>query len=348
MSFEAVRYRASFAGTSGSLDADLTIPAWLGPHPAVVLVGGRSGPRDRGRWVQTLAWYGLAVLSWDSPGWGNSAGTRRWQAPDERTLEVVSAVEFLRTVRDVSPDRIAVIGSDTGCWAAALGAALSSHIAATAMLAAPCGGAPAQEANRLGQRLHAHGFAPEEIALAQLVLGERIRRLAQGDDPGAILAAEAPCRTSEWYGWLPGNSVGELVAFATLADYHPPTVMASVHCPVLGVYGEDDPATPAWPNAQLLHDALAASPGRDHQVMVLPHTDDAFAPQAATTWLDPVTSGSASGLPSAGSWTMVRMPGDWHRDLAGAVSDWLASRLGPYRPSSATSSRSGTPLPRAG
>ncbi|HEY6796918.1 MAG TPA: alpha/beta hydrolase [Kineosporiaceae bacterium] len=343
MSFEAVRHRVSFVGASGPLDADLTIPAWLGPHPAVVLMGGRSGPRDRGRWVQTLAWYGLAVLSWDSPGWGSTAGIRHWQAPDERTLELVSAVKFLQTIRDVSPERIAVIGSDTGCWAAALGAALSSQIAAVALLAAPCGGAPAQEVTRLGQRLHARGFAPEEVALAQLILAERIRRLSQGEDPGAVLAAEGPCRTAGWYSWLPGHSASELTAFATLADYHPPTLLGSVRCPVLGVYGEDDPATPAWPNAQLLHDALATSPGRDHQVLVLPRTDDAFAPQP-TTWPDPAATESGSALPPAGSWTMVRMPGDWHRDLAGAVSDWLSSRLGPYRPSSSTP----TPLPRAG
>ncbi|MDQ1288297.1 MAG: uncharacterized protein QG622_1862 [Actinomycetota bacterium] len=308
MSFEAVRYQVSFTTSWSRLAADLVLPAGAGPHPAAVLVGAASGPRDRRRWTQFLALHGLATLSWDSPGWGASSGQRRWQAPDERTMEVVAAVDFLRGVRDVAPGGISLVGSDSGAWAAALGAALSSQVSALVMIAPPCTGAPGQELVRLAQRLRGLGFISAEISLAQFVLAERIRRLASGEDPRAVIFAEAPCRHAPWYGWLPGVTPEEIATFATLPGYRAASVLPLVHCPVLGVYGTDDAATPAWDNANLLRDALLASPGRDHQVFVLPRSDGAFA-----------------GAVPAGEGPVV--PGDWHPELVDAVTDWLLPRL---------------------
>src|SRR5690348_16614972 len=126
MIFRAVRYQVSFWNGTRLLDADLVVPAALGPRRAAVLVGGASVPGDHGRWVESLALAGIATLSWDSPGWGTSAGPRLWQAPDERTLEVVAAAQFLHGLLDVSPGGVAVIGADTGCWSATLAAALCS------------------------------------------------------------------------------------------------------------------------------------------------------------------------------------------------------------------------------
>jgi dienelactone hydrolase len=324
MSFEAVRYQVSFATSSSRLGADLVIPAGNGPHAAAVLVGASSGPRDRRRWTEALAFLGLATLSWDSPGWGASPGVRRWQAPDERTMEVVAAVEFLRGVRDVVPHRVALIGSDCGSWSAALAATLSSQVAALVMLAPACTGVFSQELTRLGQRLHGLGFISAEVSLAQFVLSERIRRLVAGEDPRSVVTAEAPCRLAPWYGWLPGVTAEELAAFSTLPGYRAATLLPLVRCPVLGVFGTDDPATGAWENADLLRQAFLASPGRDHQIFVLPRSDAAFtAGQDA-----PVGSG---------------FPGDWHDELIVSVTDWLAPRLAPGVPATPPGA-----IPRAG
>jgi hypothetical protein len=320
MMFRAVRYQVSFWNGTHLLDADLVIPAALGPRRAAVRVGGGSAPRDRGRWVEELALAGVATLSWDSPGWGTTVGPRRWQGPDERTLEVVAAAQFLHDLLDIAPGGVALIGADSGCWSAALGAALCSRVSALVLLAPPCTGAHAQEVHRLGQRLRGWGFTSAEVALAQLVLRERIRRLAAGEDPAAVLDAEAPCRQAPWYEWLPGTTVGELEAFAGLADYDPAAVLASVGCPVLGVLGADDPGTPARENAQLLHQALANSPSPDRDVLVLDRTDPAFATVAAHGWEAPGTA----------QWQEPRGPGDWTPEVVSAVAGWLGPRLGRY------------------
>ena len=338
MDVRALRYQISFRNGSDLLEGDLVLPAGPGPHPVAVLVGGAGGARDRGRWIEDLALLGLATITWDSPGWGESLGMRRWQGPDERTMEVTAAVDYLGTLAEVSPHGVAVIGADGGAWTAVLAAALSPRIRAVVLLSPPCTDPHGQELVRLGQRLSGNGFTGAEAGLAQLVLGERIRRLAAGWDAASVLEAEAPCRSTDWYSWLPGTTVPQLEAFAKLVDYQPASLLASLTCPVLGVFGTDDPATPAWPNAQALREALAWSPGSDHHLMILPRTDRAFLAVGAPGWAGP------------------RAPGDWQLDVVGCVGDWLAPRLARYRWAEAMSETTVTPgggvalipVPRAG
>jgi pimeloyl-ACP methyl ester carboxylesterase len=321
MIFQSVCHEVSFWVGQVPVQADLVIPPGPGPHPAVVLVAGTGGRRDRGRWVDDVARSGIATLTWDSPGWGASPGDRAWQPPDRRTMQVLAAVDFLAGVREICPTGIGVVAADSGCWAATLAAGLSSRIAALVLLAAPCTGATWQEVHRLAQRLRARGFISAEVALAQLVLGERLRRLAAGEDAATVLAAEAACRDTPWYPWLPGSQPHEVEAFAGLAGYDPGVLLASVSCPVLGIYGSDDAATPATANASSLQAALAARRphgGADHQVVVLPHVDDALA--------EP-TPGVAA-----------KVPGDWRPEVTAYVTDWLMPRI-------ARSRRTVAPIP---
>jgi uncharacterized protein len=313
MDVRAARYQVCFASGPELLQGDLVVPAGPGPHPAVVIVGSSSGPRDRRAWVEQLALHGLATLTWDSPGWAEeSSGYRRWQAPDERALEVLAAIDLLARIPEIAPG-VGMIGSDTGCWTALLASALSRRVRAVGLLAPPCTGAMNQELCRLGPRLRGRWFIPAEVGLAQLVLGERIRRLAAGESAAAVWHAEAPCRHAPWYPWLPGTSEFEIGAFATLADYNPAALLRSVSCSVLGVFGTDDASTPAWPNAQALRAALTTSPAQDHDVVVVPHSDEAFTPPGSPGWDGP------------------RLPGNWHHEVADLVGSWLAPRLARYR-----------------
>ena len=316
MFFQSVRYQVSFWNGPELLQGDLVIPPGPGPHPAVLLFGGVQGPRDRGRWINLLAQSGLAVLSWDSPGWGGSTGGRGWQPPGERTMELLAAVDFLRDVRDVQGDRLGVISSDLGCWAAALAAGLSSRVGALIMLTPPCTGAMEHELIRIEHRMRGLGFIAAEVGLAQLVLHERIRRLLAGYHPEGIWAAEAPCRAAPWYGWLPGGTPTEIAAFGGMAGYDPRALLSPVHCPVLAVLGADDTASPQG-SADRLATALSWSGTPDQRVIVVPRTDDALRPVWA---VDP---------------NRPRPPGDWHPELIGVLVEWLAPRIGRLSPTDA-------------
>lgn len=67
------------------------------------------------------------------------------------------------------------------------------------LLSPPCADGIWQEPHRLGLRLRAAGFICAEVELAQLMLRERIRRLAAGQDGATVFAAEAACWHAPWY-----------------------------------------------------------------------------------------------------------------------------------------------------
>lgn len=313
-----IRRQVSFSSGHVSLQGELLTPAGPGPHPAAVLVTAASGPRDRRSWVGALARSGLAVLTWDSPGFGASPGRPRWQAPDARALEVGAAADLLRTMPELVRPGIGLIGVDSGCWAAVLAASLATRVAAVTLLAAPCAGAIQQELIRLPQRVRGHGFGAPEAALADVVLRHRVRRLRQGQDSVAVWAAEAACRREPWYTLLPGTQPAELHAFGTLDLYRPAELLAGVRAPVLGLVGADDPATP-MENAALLRSALAAAPHPEHRVRVLPRTDAVFA-------------ALARGL------RVGRPPGDWGPEVVLSVADWMIPRILQWRPAGRTAS----------
>jgi pimeloyl-ACP methyl ester carboxylesterase len=303
---EPILRRVSVSSGTAVLRGDLVLPPGLGPHPAAVLVTGGSGPRDRGNWVSGLARSGLAVLTWDSPGFGESPGSPQWQAPDARALEVGAAVDLLRSMPETARPGIGVIGVDSGCWAAALAATLASRVAALALVAPPWGGAAQHEVSRLSHRARAYGFSRAEADLAVAVLHQRIRQLRLGQDGESVWAAEAPCRTAPWYPLLPGTQPSEIRAFGTLDLYRPEALLAAVGCPVLGILGADDPATSAPENLAALRSV--ASVRRDLEVAVLPRTDVVFG-------------GLARGAP------VSRPPGDWSPEVVLCLAGWMVPRI---------------------
>lgn len=310
MIFNASRSSVSFWHGSTTLQGDLVIPAGPGPHPAAALVAGASGPRDNSTWVDELALCGLLTLSWDSPGWGSSAGPQLWQSPDQRALELLAAVDFLSTRTNIPMSGIGMIAADLGTWAAILAAGLSSRIDAVVLLSPPVTDVMGQEVDRLGRRMRRKGFISAEVDLAQAVLRERIRRLAAGESGLTVYAAEAACRSTPWYQWLPGTTPEEIDAFSSLTRYDPFTMTAMARCPVLAVFGENDLATPAWQSAQRMRQFLDAREIPDHQVVVMPR----------------------SGSDRSVVWEVQpqgpRVLDDGPADLVGLVARWVAGRTG--------------------
>jgi len=313
MIFEAARHSVSFWNGSAMLVGDLVIPAGPGPHPVVILVPGVSGPRERGRWSEDLAQGGLATLTWDSPGWGESFGLGTWQPPNQRAMEILAGVDFLHTMCSISTQGIAVIGADLGGWAAVLAAALSSRIEALVLLTPPIVSTAHQIVDRLARRLRVAGFISAEIDLAQAVLCERVRRLGAGHSPDSIYASEAACRPAPWYPWLPGTTPSDIEAFATVLAYDPWTLIRPLQCPILAVLGEDDPATPAYQGAELLRRVFTTPEQHDRHIAVLPRTDNG---------LRPVWAADGDG---------PQLPGDWNPETVSTITSWVTPRIGHRR-----------------
>lgn len=131
-----------------ALPGTLTMPKGDGPFPAVVLVHG-SGPQDRNETIgpnrpfldiaRGLAAQGIAVLRYEkrTKARPQDFASGEFTVDDETTNDAVLAVEALRHVQGIDPDRIFVLGHSQGGMMAPRIAAISGHVDGLILLAAP-------------------------------------------------------------------------------------------------------------------------------------------------------------------------------------------------------------------
>jgi dienelactone hydrolase len=112
------------------LRGELLVPVTSGRHPAVVFAHG-SGPATRhvGMWNVFFVRLGMAVLSLDKRGAGESTGNWRTASMDDLASDWLAGVTFLSSRRDIDPKRIGVHGSSQGGWTAPSMAARSGDVA---------------------------------------------------------------------------------------------------------------------------------------------------------------------------------------------------------------------------
>jgi pimeloyl-ACP methyl ester carboxylesterase len=185
-----VRFSCSGAIIAGTL----TLPPGRGPHGAVVFVHG-SGPvrryTYRAPFVRALVDAGVAVLSYDKRGVGESGGVCCPGDADHFNLlaaDADGAVNALRTRRDIARDRIGLVGASQAGWIVPLAIARSrGHVAFSALVDAP---AVSGGEERLYSRLAGEGdpaSPPLTAARKGALEAELDRHGPSGFDPGSVL-----------------------------------------------------------------------------------------------------------------------------------------------------------------
>ena len=164
------------------LAGTIYLPTGPGPHPAVVWVHG-AGEAERLGWggqlVPGLVQAGVAVLSYDKRGVGQSGGDC---CPGDQgrfnllTADVEGAVRVLRTRDGINPDKVGLVGASQAGWIAPR-AANNTHAAFVALASAPT--VPERTAN-LYERL----AGGEKGQLSQEEISRRLRQAGpSGYDP---------------------------------------------------------------------------------------------------------------------------------------------------------------------
>jgi uncharacterized protein len=264
----------SFWDGVNRLVGELVLPPWEGPHPVAVLVDGYGpGGREQGAWQTRLASAGIASLAYDKPGCGESTGDWAEQTLEDRTAETAAAIAVVRSHEAISPDLVALVGSDQGGWVSLLTAQAGAGVAAVVMISSSMIGALPLEEYRLARRLEDNGHSPAESALALALLRERIRRLVAGETPLSVIAAEAACHNASWYRLMPGSTEEEVGHLARITSFDPVPALRALHAPLLALYGCRDPLLPVEDNAHQLREVLGACGHRDHEVVLVPDAD---------------------------------------------------------------------------
>lgn len=130
---------AAFRSGKVHLVGKLIHPPGRGPFPAVVIVSGseKATRHTFDLWGMFFASRGLAVLSYDKRGVGQSTG-RFAATPSQGNLlnlagDVVAGARWLRSQSEIDPKRIGLTGGSQAGWIIAIAASESSDVAFAAI-----------------------------------------------------------------------------------------------------------------------------------------------------------------------------------------------------------------------
>jgi dienelactone hydrolase len=288
------------AGLSGTV----IVPATPGRHPAAVMVhGAAGGQRDFNRlFVKPLLDAGLAVLIYDKPGYGESAGSGH-PTIFEQADAASAGLDVLASWPDVDPARVGLLGFSNGMWsvpmvAARRDVAFVAGLAGAGLPMADC------EVHRRTKVLREAGVGAQTTAAAGEawrclfeIVGSGsttdtvVRRLEQALDQLTEAADLAVYEPPDYVRQNPMVSpvpplvpVAQLLAMMpTQAEpellYDPAEDYAKFRCPVHLQYGSEDTSIPVAASVPRIEAALAQAgvpatiriyDGVEHMLNVVP------------------------------------------------------------------------------
>jgi pimeloyl-ACP methyl ester carboxylesterase len=282
------------------LAGTLTYPQNGGPFPAVLLISG-SGPQDRNETVfghrpflvlaDYLTKHGIAVLRWDDRGVGGSSGNTMNSTSQDFAQDVLAAVEFLKTRREINPRQIGLLGHSEGGMVAPLAAANSKDISFIVLMAGP--GITSEELlYKQGELiLRSMGNSEDTIALNQRLQRQlfAVLKLEPDNDLAEKKIRES---TSQILAALPesqkalGANLGKTIEgqmkgvltpwFRFFISYDPKPALTKLSCPVLALNGEKDLQVPPREDLEGIEAALKSSGRTDYKTVLLPGLNHLF------------------------------------------------------------------------
>ena len=222
----------------------------------------------------------VATLRHDKPGCGGSPGDWRTQSFADRAAESLAAVAALRAETGVG--RAGLIGYSQGGWISLVAATDQPQaVDFVVTVSGPAVGIAEQERVRQERALRRHGYPPAVVDEAMRWVDERAARLAVGDPPAQILAAQdrlAGRAGMTLIGAAPYDTVETLGFIARALSFDPGALIPHLRCPILAFYGAADELVPVERSVAVLaerlpglhrgRNAVAVLPGADHMLFV--------------------------------------------------------------------------------
>ncbi len=281
------------SGADITLSGTLTFPKTKGLFPAAILISG-SGPQDRDETVMghkpflVLSDYltrsGIAVLRYDDRGTGKSQGEFSTATTQDFATDAEAAMAFLKTRKEIDPDRIGFIGHSEGGLIAPMLAVKHPETAFIVLMAGP--GVTGEQILMLQSELiaRAQKVDPGIIAIDRKIqsgLFELMKKQQAGAKSGSeirqYLRKALAGLTQEQRESL-SLSEEALMAqvkrlnspwFRFFLTYDPAPTLMRVECPVLAIIGDKDLQVPADQNLPAIEKALKSGGNRQFLVRKL-------------------------------------------------------------------------------
>ena len=216
--------------------------------------------------ADTLVPRGVAVLRFDRrPSRTGGDVPFATQADD-----ALSALAALRARPAVGSTPLGLWAWSQGAWAAALAASRSSEVAFLILLAA-CGVSPAEQmrygtAEQLRRNGYGDDAALKELAELRAALEDAVRDRTRLASSQAVIDRYA---VRPWFRLAHVPRTLDPAADWPDMDFDPAPILASVRCPVLLFYGEEDEWTPIEPSVAAWERGAGAAGNRELTVVRL-------------------------------------------------------------------------------
>ncbi len=315
---EIVALPTTFAVRAVETDSDgrilrgsLLIPSGEGPWPAVVIIGGSDWTTraDTDRYARHFAAMGIAALSYDRAGEGESEGDKlEWLVQTGR--DAAAMARQLRGRSEIRTDAVGVAGISRGGWSAPLAAVIDSEIAYVIGFVAPSVSPEVQETTRRLHELRATGRSEEELTLARTYLSAFSDYAALGSGWERYEKLHADMCARGWHETLGGTADRYEPGWAWSRlnwRYDPVPTIEQLVCPTLVVLGAEDPNVTPVENEPRWRTALERAPTEAWSVVQIEGADHGYR-------LDGLVPGRAARIHDS----LGRSPRVWT-----TVRDWL-------------------------
>lgn len=269
------------------LSGTLVQPGFPGPYAAVVLLHG-SGPEARNLFMaRWFAGQGLAALTYDKRGVGESKGDFREVPFMKLADDGLAAIDFLRSRGDVDGHKIGVWGLSQGGWLGPLAASHSPHVAFVISVSGPGVSPGEQMIFYYASELRARGLSESDIREASALRREVWECMRTGNGFEQAKADLERSRTAAWYNEVkqqeddlfgtlqpPGNLKKTRTRswFHEETGYDPVPALKKLAVPALFIFGADDTLVPVGQSVDVIS-AVASADKKDFTIVVFPHAD---------------------------------------------------------------------------
>ena len=274
-----------FKSDDVSLFSKLLIPPTEGPHPAIIIVHG-AGPNTFGgqymQLAQIFAENGIATLFYDKRGTGQSEGEYHETPPtmDYYARDVLTAAAWLKTHKNIDPERIGVWGHSQGGWIGPYAATLGNDINFVINVSGP-GVTPMHQIayQRAQQLMQSKGISQKQAKHAEELRHAAYRYWHSGKNYNEESKIYKRLSKESFFkhmdGWSetlqPAESLSEnsrmFFAKRTMS-FDPKKVYRSIKIPTLIIYGIDDWQIPVKASVKAIKEVLPANPNKDITIKV--------------------------------------------------------------------------------
>lgn len=284
------------------LAGTLTLPEGSKQFPAVVLITG-SGAQDRDETIlghkpflviaDYLTRQGIAVLRYDDRGTAQSEGDFASSTSADFATDVQAAVAYLKTRKDIDPQKIGLIGHSEGGIIAPMVAAVDRSIAFVLLLAGP--GFAGREILLMQTELIAKtsGVRPDNLAsmsaankeLYDMVIEREKDTMLAQDLYSKLLSVMPEALPDEQRAAMAQEQSKALLSpwMRHFLKTDPTVYLNKVKCPLLALNGALDLQVPAERNIDAIRKALKQGGNKHFETHIFPELNHLF--QTAQTGL---------------------------------------------------------------